>query len=308
MKESNMQKYAFTFSPQNLILVNEETGKRHSISRSHVNFDKIKEAISFQDWDEVERLVSLETQIFQHSDKNFRVIGNCVEVKRMDGGWFAVPFKLNETILQYLRENLPFERLVKFALNLSENPSRKSVQQLFEFIEGHGLTITENGCFIAYKGVTKDFKDCRTATIDNSVGVTVKMPRNEVQDDPQVACSYGLHVANYEYAHTNYGHGKDGVTVLVEVNPKDVVSVPVDHSAAKIRVCEYKVLKVSPDPVIGSTYDSSCDYEEDDDVEDEEGMVECDDCCGSFYEHELDDGGLCEDCAYDREEDELTKY
>lgn len=122
------------------------------------------------------------------------------------------------------------------------NPRKESVADLFRFISRHKLTITEDGHFLAYKAITSDFKDKHTHTFDNSVGKVVSMNRDDVVMDPNIYCAAGLHVSNLNYAQGFAG--PDDIIVLVDVNPEDVVSVPKDCNAEKIRTCSYKVLKV----------------------------------------------------------------
>lgn len=129
------------------------------------------------------------------------------------------------------------DRLRKFFDNCAKNPSPDSVYQLFCWIDRHNLVITDDGKFIAYKGVNDNYTDCHTGSIDNSPGREVTMERSEVNADPLVGCSTGLHVANEGYAKT---YGSKLLTVLVD--PADVVSVPQDCDFQKIRVCRYVVL------------------------------------------------------------------
>lgn len=134
---------------------------------------------------------------------------------------------------------MPFEPLVKFAENLLANPSERSVQELFNFLSVNDHPITNKGTFVAYKKVRSSFLDIHSGTMDNSVGKVVSMPRESVNPDCNVTCSYGLHVANWDYAKNHFGSHED-IMLEVEVNPRDVVSVPVDYNSAKMRVCSIK--------------------------------------------------------------------
>jgi bifunctional DNA-binding transcriptional regulator/antitoxin component of YhaV-PrlF toxin-antitoxin module len=122
-------------------------------------------------------------------------------------------------------------------MNLRQNPSEESRKDLYTFLEKNHVPITEDGYFVAYKGVNNDFTDNRTGSYDNSIGKTVKMPRDQVNPDRNQTCSTGLHVAAYEYA-----KGFAALLIEVKVNPRDVVSVPTDYNAQKMRVCEYTVV------------------------------------------------------------------
>jgi hypothetical protein len=90
------------------------------------------------------------------------------------------------------------------------------------------------------------------------------MPRSEVEWDPTVGCHRGLHVGTWDYA---YGFAQ-GAVMEVHVNPRDVVSVPTDSDAAKVRCCRYTIVRVIDAPYTAAvvpmySYDDSYDYEDD---------------------------------------------
>ena len=92
---------------------------------------------------------------------------------------------------------------------------------------------------MAYKAVRSDFKDIHSGTFDNSVGQTVSMPRNAVDDDKNRTCSAGLHFCSFEYL-PHFAHA-NGHVVLVKINPRDVVAIPADYNDTKGRTCRYEV-------------------------------------------------------------------
>jgi hypothetical protein len=120
------------------------------------------------------------------------------------------------------------------------NPSMTSRNELFLFLEAANLPISEDGCFRAYKAVTSDFKDKHSRKFDNSPGVTLEMPRRDVDDNREQTCSYGFHAAAYEYA-KGFMSGGDKL-VAVKIHPADVVSVPSDYNNQKLRCCKYSVV------------------------------------------------------------------
>lgn len=149
--------------------------------------------------------------------------------------------------------------LVRFMENVAANPNEHSREQLFSWLHDREFTITTDGCFIAYKGVRFDEDDNYVSSsaghgivngerhegqLPNPVGAVVEMPRSDVQHDPERGCSTGLHVGTYEYAQT-YARA---ALLTVLVNPRDVVSVPTDCNAEKMRVCRYVVSDDEPTP------------------------------------------------------------
>lgn len=212
-------------------------GESHTIRKDHTNFNSVLQAIRDESWDLIPDLMSPKAAVKSFSHGHFEVVDGEV---RIDGE--AVPELLQNKILEYMENGLPYEPIVNFWVNLNENPSFRAVTQLYGFLLKYNHALTEDGCFIAYKKVRENFTDCRTGTISNEVGMLVSIPRNKVDENPEVTCSHGLHVACYEYANTFYGGG--GYLLMVKVNPKDVVAIPVDCNEGKIRVCEYEVLSL----------------------------------------------------------------
>jgi hypothetical protein len=219
----------------NTITVN-YNGQTHMVSRTDALASKLILAIKNKTYDEIPNLVSAAKRIEKFSDGKFFVKDGQVFVNDQPVCDF-----LSNKIVKFANEGLPCEPLVKFAANLQLNPSYRAVQELYQFLEKNDHPITENGCFIAYKKVKEDFMDVHSGTFDNSPGKVVSMPRNQVNEDCNQTCSYGLHVANWDYADKFY---TGGIMLEVEVNPADVVSIPVDYNQAKMRTCAYKVLGV----------------------------------------------------------------
>lgn len=126
---------------------------------------------------------------------------------------------------------------MRFYERLQKNPSKRSVDQLFPFLDKMNIPITADGCFLAYKGVNSDYTDRHSGTISNRPGSTIKLPRNLVSDDPKEECHFGLHVGAVSYAR-NFADRM----VICKIDPENVVCVPYDNYQQKMRVCEYKVI------------------------------------------------------------------
>lgn len=137
----------------------------------------------------------------------------------------------------FVKDGLPYTPLLNFMQRCEANPNQESVLELYDFLDRTGLPITPDGHFLAYKGVTDDFKDCHTKTFDNSAGQTHEIPREAVDPDRRQECSYGFHVGAYQYA-TGFGTK----VMRVKVDPADAVAVPLDHNAQKLRTRKYSVL------------------------------------------------------------------
>jgi hypothetical protein len=190
---------------------------------------------------------------------------------------------LTKRIINFMRDGLPHEPLLNFFKNLMQNPSKRAVDELYDFLEAGELPITEDGCFLAFKNVRSNYMDIHSGTFDNSVGKVCEMARNRVDEDKDRTCSYGLHFCSIKYL-PHFSDSDGGHTMIVKINPKDVVAIPADYNNTKGRTCRYEVVaeykddwrsKINRDE---SGFDSELyssdggDYEWDGD--------ECEDCDG----------------------------
>jgi hypothetical protein len=249
---------------QNSVTVNFD-GKTLAIARGDARFPKVISAIKSGDLDLIPELVDVAASF---GKDGFKLIDGQVITPTGE----ALPTELNARIIEFQREGLPFTHLLKFWENLKANPSYRSREQLFKFLEHNGHPLTDDGCFIAYRGVTEDFKDKHTRTFDNSPGAICEMPRDQVDDDPTRTCSAGLHAAAWEYA-ANWSEKR----VEVKINPKDVVAVPVDYNGQKMRVCKFEVIQLCEKPLTDQAlYGRENEYDES--QEEVDPFEECEDC------------------------------
>lgn len=222
-------------TPQNITIIFNE-GNPTIINRSDPRFDKLLTAIRLRNFDLIAVIVDKPSHIKEHTKGKFLVRDGIVVIDNEE-----LPLELSDKLLEFVDNNLETRALENFWNNLKRNPSDISRADLYRFMRANKMPITPSGCFVAYKKVDKDYYDFYTHKILNAPGKVIKFERENVNPDRQQTCSYGLHVAAYEYANTHY-HGGQGVLLEVEVNPKDVVAVPPDYREQKMRVCRYRVL------------------------------------------------------------------
>lgn len=237
--------------------------------------------------------ISTITQYF--SDLKFTITKNSLndseEVVSADVSYKGQP--LPEVLKQKLIEMYKagatdFSHLFNFIDNLLANPDKNSREQLYGFLVHKNMPITDNGTFIAYKGVRGDYYSItgNTSTVVlegkvneqghilNEFGKTIRVRHEDVENDPTISCSQGLHVGSYEYA--KGFKSCSGRLLAVEVNPKDVVSVPIDCACQKCRVSAYKVLNevTTHFKSLTATINENNEVEESDLVETAEAQVD----------------------------------
>jgi hypothetical protein len=233
--------YPYLIQGKNIVVIIDN--QPHTITSTHIGYEKIKQAIRDNDWDAVKDVIDPKKQILAYGAGNVAIQGSKVfwKEREMHG-------VLTARLIEMYQDGFPIEPLIAFMENLMQNPSKRAVEELYGFLEKGNLPLTPDGHFLAYKKVRQDFRDCHTGTMDNSVGQTVEMERNAVDDDQNRTCSAGLHFCSKEYLPHFGGHNSR--TVILKINPRDVVSIPTDYNNAKGRACRYEVigeLGVHPD-------------------------------------------------------------
>jgi len=229
-------------------------GHTTTIANSHGNYNEIKILAVSGDYDQIDELLDYKKAIETFGKGRVTVEDGMV---LFDG--VETHNAVSTRIIQMVEEGLTVGPMLKFLENLMQNPSFRSVQQLYGFLEVNDLPITKDGHFLAYRMCREDWTDHRTGQMDNSIGASPNMPRNQVNEDPNQTCSSGLHVCAQGYLGF-YGGG--GRTLLVKVNPANVVAVPTDYNNAKMRVCEFTVMSEVNNDTRGSV-NTSAVYDED---------------------------------------------
>ena len=218
--------------------------KTYTFDKNHPNYTKL-----------VGHLIDKNVEYFEADYDVAAAIDNfCegyVDVKngtlQCDG--IEMPELFTDRIIKMRKEGFDFQPMLEFLNNMNENPSDHAIVELFDFMQHEHLPITDDGSFLAYKAVDKDFKDKWSRTFDNSVGSTVEVDRSTVDSNRDNGCSNGLHVGSLNYV-KDYGNEDNGDQFLVvKVNPMDVVSVPTCSRFQKLRCSKYEVVALFTDPL-----------------------------------------------------------
>lgn len=178
------------FISKNQVSVTSDDGVTKSVFSDSPRYAKAIEAIKAGESEEAIFSI-LDGNLFvkQWAAGEFAISGNKVTwVKRPS---YQIPQALADKLLEYAAAGYPVESFVKFMSRLLENPSLRSVETFYGFIEQQGLTIDKDGFVVGYKGVDQNLRDQYTHSIDNSPGTYHEMPRNHVDDDPEQPCSRG---------------------------------------------------------------------------------------------------------------------
>jgi hypothetical protein len=262
-------------------------GVSYTIDTDHPKYKEALDCVRNRNWKTFVDIVNIAKQVqnyFSNSNSGVKIKDGLVTYNGE-----TIHNTLTNRIIKFMRDGLPYEPLVKFFNNLMDNPSSRAVNELYDFLEAGELPITEDGCFLAFKNVRKNYMDIHSGTFRNQVGDVCEMPRNRVDEDKERTCSYGLHFCSIAYL-PSFSDSDGGHTMIVKINPKDVVAIPADYNNTKGRTCRYEVVseykedwrsKLQRDE---SGWDSNLyssdggDYEYDDEDYDDEGCTYSNGC------------------------------
>lgn len=253
--------YPYLIQGSNIVIfVNNEA---YTITKSHISYDKVLEAVKNGDWDVVKDIVDPKKVIINYGKGNVSIQGDKMF-------WKGREFhnSLSSRMIRMYQEGFSIEPMIALMDNLMENTSYRAVNELYSFLERNNLPITSDGHILAYKRVNDDYMDVHSRSVPNKVATmfsdeeraampiktgnqeevivkinsegntVVKMPRNQVDDDKNRTCSAGLHFCSREYL-GNFGGSR---IMILKINPRDVVSIPNDYGFSKGRTSRYQVI------------------------------------------------------------------
>jgi len=218
-------------------------GETATVYPSHPRYRDIIAALTAKDYESVRKL-SIPTAAVQ--DKINKVTKRGIGSVVLKAGVVYYNDKpihntLTDRIVAMANEGFDIEPMCKFLSNLKDNPSFRAVNELYGFLEKGNLPITEDGYFLAYKRVRQDYTDVHSGKFSNAIGQVVEMARNEVNEDPNQTCSQGLHFCSRDYL-PHFAAEAGNRTVILKINPADVVAIPTDYQNTKGRTCRYEVI------------------------------------------------------------------
>lgn len=238
-------RYIFTLSSKSLTMFVD--GQPYSIDANHPNWDRLNELIRnpaaapLTNDDLLELLSIRHTLLKSLSGRVTLTDGDTITIDGVATHSY-VARKIDSFALSGL-DPLPW---LNFLDKLSQNPSSHVYNELFQWLEQANMPITPTGNFLAYKRVDSGLRSYHASPdgmhLQHEIGVRLEMPRREVDDVRDNYCSTGLHFCAWDYL-SSYNAGCGHILVL-EIDPKDVVTIPGDYNFQKGRACAYTPIRV----------------------------------------------------------------
>lgn len=222
-------------------------GKSRTVSSDDQNYSKILDALREKKFDVARKLMSVGETIAEaaasvaNGKQRITIEGNRVMYTDGVGSKRELLGPLVDRIIDSVTSGATaasIKPLMLFMDNLQKNRLKDIREELYQFMQSGKMPITQDGCFLAYKKVRADYKDCHSGTMDNSPGKLVQMKPEDVDTDRHNLCSRGLHFCSRSYL-SSFGGQR---TVVVKVNPRFVFAIPTDYNNAKGRASEYYVV------------------------------------------------------------------
>ncbi|MHA2068202.1 MAG: hypothetical protein ACXABY_27890, partial [Candidatus Thorarchaeota archaeon] len=130
-----------------ITMVDPNTGAPRSISNEHVSYNTVasllKQGDTYGAFNAMD--IALSVKVFSGGKVT---VGDGVVMYEDE----EVPEMIAEHVLRLQSDGFDIAPLCRFLENLYQNPSRTAVQELWMWLDNAGLTITEEGHFIAWKG------------------------------------------------------------------------------------------------------------------------------------------------------------
>ena len=210
-------------------------------SATNPDMPRILELCKNAQWGEIEILHNVNKAIMK--SKNVVVEKDTIKIDGVTVSNTATPIMEFIKVLQKKGViDSEISRIKPFLENMFENPFIDAVQEIYDYCKAMDFEITDDGCFLAYKNVRSDLGSIfDNGATKHKIGeyTEVKMYDTERTN----TCSNGLHFCSKSYLQ----HYRGEVTIIVKINPKDVVSIPVDYNFAKGRCRKYLVVGILDD-------------------------------------------------------------
>lgn len=232
----------FYFDDGKTLTVFFPSGQSAVWSVNNPNYQKVKDLAQKEEWIAVETLYNASRAVLEGR----------VEVKEDK----VVAQTKDKDLTVELPEDNKFVKLVKllkdrgiiedkitkitpFLKKLAENKYIDALIEVYDFCNNGDFEITEEGNLLAYKNVRADLGSIH----DNGKTKHVIGEYTEVDNfdtNRNATCSTGLHFCSRAYLSSYSGEQ----TIVVEIDPRDIVSIPTDYSFQKGRCKRYKTVGI----------------------------------------------------------------
>ena len=232
----------FYFDDGKALTVYFKNGDAGVWNKDNPNYERVKKLAKEENWIEIELLHNQPKAIVEGE---VEVTTEGVKLKTK-GSKSKVKLDDNDTLVKFIKLlkkkgviDTRIDEIKPFLIKMFENTYIDAVTEIYDFCTQMDFEITKDGNFLAYKNVNEDL----SSKWDNGQTKHVIGEYTEVEEfctDRNQTCSKGLHFCSKGYL-SSYGGAK---TIVVEIDPRDVVSIPLDYHNMKGRCRRYKTIGI----------------------------------------------------------------
>lgn len=236
----------FYFDDGKTISVYFNDGNAGVWNSSNPDYKRVKELAKNDDWIAIEILHNKPKAIL---NSEVKVNDDSITITNKKGETTNVAVDENsDTLLKFIKLlrskgviDSRIDEIKPFLVKMFQNTFIDAVEEIYDFCTAMDFEITKDGNILAYKAVNEDL----SSFWDNGKTKHVIGEYTEVENfctDRNIPCAQGLHFCAKKYADMNY-YGNNKI-IVVEVDPRDIVSIPIDHANLKGRCRKYKTVGV----------------------------------------------------------------
>lgn len=239
---------AFTITPNSINLLLD--GRMRTIDKTHANYAVLRTCIKAYQMSghdrrdaivsEIKNLIDIKTFIARVTEGRVQISDDAV---LYDG--VKTHTVIAQRLLAMLADGFDVKPLARFMDKMMQNPYADTREDLYSWLEVGGLPICEDGDFVAFKKVRRDYKSLHGGEVDNSIGAHPTMDPKDCDSDRYQTCSRGLHFCSFPYL-SSYA-GTEGRVMILKINPANVVAIPHDYGITKGRAWTYHVIDEVPE-------------------------------------------------------------
>ena len=233
----------FYFKSEDKISVVTADGSVCEWTFTNPQFQKICDMAEAENWIEIERFTQTEKKVLKSDKLNLNKEGN-LEVTDRKGKFEVDSSDKFVQLCNILKQNGSTDETLKpvipFLKKVAENFYINATHELYDYCRNMDFSITPNGNILAFKAVNRNMK----AKYDNKTEYKLnEYTSTDVFDtNRDEYCSQGLHFCARNYlggfADTN------DIILILEIDPRDIVSIPSDNHFTKGRCKKCKVVKI----------------------------------------------------------------
>lgn len=226
----------------NVTVIFNDGSSAHWDSTSSI-FEEIKNLCLVED---ESALMQIRDQTKMLMNEEVRIEGNLVIIDK-DNNTFKITLgDSTDPVIRFIdllkkkgTIDTEIKRIKPFLRNMFANTYINAVEEIYDFCKAMDFEITDDGCILAYKKVRADLGSVYdNGKTKHEIG---KYTEVEVFDtNRENTCSQGLHFCSRNYLDRYSGEK----VIIVKVDPRDIVSIPVDYNFEKGRCCRYLVVGI----------------------------------------------------------------